>query len=252
MSDLKEKVKNRYSNHLWEFLDEFLKGEYTTEEAVNIVQEYIVSFHTSQPPNLDLKCDEHFKELREPIDKCTAPTFGCMRVCDDLATNNCWCYNRIIYNEAETYRERINQLIEDVTNLSDLLGIKRLPIPEKMTIEENCNIEKEIQWRKNDSFRKWAKTITDSKTHIQQLTQEVNSLKEKESQWISITQAMPDKEHIKKRTEFLVRGYFQVGESKGDQCYRVCQLATYFADDSIVMFQTPSCFNEVEWMAIKD
>jgi len=59
----------------------------------------------------------------------------------------------------------------------------------------------------------------------------------------------PEKKHIALRTQFLVKGYFQINGKKGRPHYMVTRLCAYFEDDTI-LFEMPSDFVLMEWTNI--
>ncbi len=67
--------------------------------------------------------------------------------------------------------------------------------------------------------------------------------------WKDIIRDKPELKHVKLRTQFLVKGYFQINGSKGDTHYRTERLCGYFADDTI-LFEEPSNFVLLEWCYI--
>ncbi len=69
--------------------------------------------------------------------------------------------------------------------------------------------------------------------------------------WIKVSEGMPDFSHIEKRTQFLVKGFFQLGDSVGDVHYTVTRLCSYFNDDT-VLFEEQSNFNTLEWCEITE
>ena len=62
---------------------------------------------------------------------------------------------------------------------------------------------------------------------------------------------MPNREHIELKTQFLIKGYYQVTEVKGKTCYNVSRLVDYLPKESSLYFEEPSHFVTTHWIEIK-
>lgn len=61
----------------------------------------------------------------------------------------------------------------------------------------------------------------------------------------------PEHKHIELETQFLVKGYYQMGNTEGATCYKVLNLCDYF-DDATVLFDSPRFFIPTKWCYIED
>ena len=50
--------------------------------------------------------------------------------------------------------------------------------------------------------------------------------------WNEIMTCKPNREHIELKTQFLVKGFFSIGNTNGDICYQVCRLSDYLANST--------------------
>jgi len=67
--------------------------------------------------------------------------------------------------------------------------------------------------------------------------------------WNKYPEVLPDKKHIKLKTQFLIKGFYKVGDSKGGTHYKVSRLVSYLGD-AVVLFEEPQYFNTLEWSYI--
>lgn len=67
--------------------------------------------------------------------------------------------------------------------------------------------------------------------------------------WKDYKKEKPEKKHIDLRTQFLIKGHFQIGDKKGNTHYDVTRLCTYFDEDT-VRFEEPANFVLLEWCYI--
>ena len=69
--------------------------------------------------------------------------------------------------------------------------------------------------------------------------------------WISIDERRPDKSHEKKRTQFLIKGSFQIGNKSSKVIYRVERLNECIPDDwEDTFFESPMDFKITHWCFI--
>ena len=69
--------------------------------------------------------------------------------------------------------------------------------------------------------------------------------------WIDVNDELPDKRHIKLRTQFLVKGYFQIGESKGDVHCDTARLCDYLPEDYPATLEERVNFITTHWIEIE-
>ena len=70
--------------------------------------------------------------------------------------------------------------------------------------------------------------------------------------WKDYEKEQPKKKHIKLGTQFLVKGYYQIGDRKGEACYHVSRAVDFLMQNNRVYLDSPLNFNILEWCHIKD
>lgn len=66
--------------------------------------------------------------------------------------------------------------------------------------------------------------------------------------WVEVKQEMPDKSFLDKRTEFLVRGYFEIEGKRGSIIHKVLKLDDLNKDSDNTYFNGPADFVPTHWM----
>ena len=69
-------------------------------------------------------------------------------------------------------------------------------------------------------------------------------------EWNDISDSMPDREHIEKRTQFLLKGFFKINESIGDTHYLTARLVDYLPEDHALFFDEPTHYITTHWAEI--
>ena len=117
--------------------------------------------HNSQPPNLDLKCDENFELLSEPITLEQAiDSFGSDRLSDYGKPEwDWWELETKQHKDALTYRQRIDELKKELID-----KIKELDESEWETAFEKAERKKEVTQltKERDELRTEFKEVRDS------------------------------------------------------------------------------------------